>query len=147
MMSSLNLPHFRNPSNSFGEEGSVNLPHFRTLRVEKISQPLITCSRCLFQTIESLDQLVHMFGPFSMFKSGSCSTKTSSLIFPLKKVLFTSIWYNFDVVRACVGQKDSNRFQCSNWGICSNKTSMQMQAIQLAATYVYLLCMHRYTHS
>jgi hypothetical protein len=73
--------------------------------VEKTPQPLIPCSRCLFQTIESLDQLVHMFGPFRMFKSGSCYTKTSSLIFPLKKVLFTSIWYNLTLWEQVYGKR------------------------------------------
>jgi hypothetical protein len=79
---------------SLCKKSRISFPDLESIRNKKISKAFIPCSWGFLKSIERLRELLHMVGVPVILEARSCPTYTSSLIGPLRKALFMSIWYN-----------------------------------------------------
>jgi hypothetical protein len=76
---------------SLSKESRISFPNLESIRNKEISKAFIPCSWGLLKSIEHLRELVDVVRIPIILEAKGCSTYTSSLIGPLRKVLSTSI--------------------------------------------------------
>ena len=74
------------------EESGIQGTRFESFALQQVFECVIPSTRGLFEAIQCLVSLYTMLGCFGSSKPGGCATYTSSIL-PLRKALFTSIWY------------------------------------------------------